>query len=79
MFEYDHLKRNDLFSAIRKFISEDMITVFFHNVRSLSLHIGDIVIDDIIKNNDVIGFTETQISPSDSICIIMEKSNFLQY
>ena len=33
-----------------------MITVFFHNVRSLSLHIGDIVIDDIIKNNDVIGF-----------------------
>ena len=56
-----------------------MITVFFHNVLSLSLHIGDIVSDDTIKNNEVIGFTETQISPSDSTCKIIETSNLLQY
>ena len=56
-----------------------MITVLFHNVQSLSLHIGDIVSDDTIKNNEVIGITETQISPSDSTCKIMETSNLLQY
>ena len=36
LFECDHLKQNDLFSTIKKYISSDgTITIFFHNVWSL--------------------------------------------
>ena len=49
---------------------------FFHNVRSLSKHVDDIVSDDRIINNDIIGFAETQINLSDSSCKITETLNF---
>ena len=62
--EYDRLKQNNLFSTIkRNDISDDMITVFIHNVQSLSQHIDDVVSDNRIVNNDIMGFTETQINP----------------
>ena len=47
-----------------------------HNVRSLSKHGDDIVSDRRIINNDIIGFTETHISLSDSTCKIVETFNF---
>ena len=75
--EYERLKQNDLFSTIkRNNTSDNSITVFVHNVRSLSKHINDIVCDDRIINNDITGFTETQINPSGSTCKIMETLNF---
>ena len=74
---YKRLKQNDLFSTIkRNNISDNTITVYFHNVRSLSKHINDIVCDNRIINNGIIGFTETKINPSDSTCKIMETLNF---
>ena len=76
MFESECLKQNDLFSIIKRNIWDDTFTVFVHNVRSLSKHINDIARDDRIINNDIIGFTETQIKPSDSTCKIMETLNF---
>ena len=39
----------------------------------------DIVSDDRIINNDIMGFTETQINPSDSTSKIMETMTFFQY
>ena len=45
-------KRNDT--------SSDTITAFVHNVRLLSKHIGDLVTDHRIINNDIIGFTKTE-------------------
>ena len=57
-------------------MSDDTITVFVHNVRSLSKHTDDVVSDDRIKNNDIIGFRDTQINPSDSTCKMMETLNF---
>ena len=75
--EYERLKQIDLFSTIkRNNISEGMILVFAHNVRSLSKHIDDIINDDKIINNYIIGFTETRINPSDFTCKIMETLNF---
>ena len=68
---FEHLsviKRNN--------VSDDTITVLVHNVRSLSKHIHGIVSDNRTINNDIIGFTETQMNPSDSICKIMEILNF---
>ena len=50
----------------------DTVTVFAHNVRSVSKYIGDIVSGDRIINNGIIGLTETQINQSDSTCKIME-------
>ena len=78
LFEYERLKQNDLFSTIkRNNTSDNAITVFCHNARSLSKHIDDIVSDDrVIINNDIIGFTETQLKPSDCTCKIMETLNF---
>ena len=57
-------------------ISDDTLTIFFHNVGSLSNHLGDIVSDDRIINNDVIGFIEAQINLSDSTCRLIETLNF---
>ena len=72
----ERLKQNDLFSIIKRNTSENTITIFVHNAQSLSKHIDDIVSDDRIINCDIIGFTETQIKPSDSTCKIMETLNF---
>ena len=57
-------------------ISDDTITVFVLNVRSLWKHTDDIVNDDKLMNNDIIWFTETQIALPDSTCTIIERSNF---
>ena len=46
-------------------------------MRSLSKHVVDMVSDDRIINNDIIGFAETQINLSDSTCKIIETLNFL--
>ena len=76
MLEYKRLKQNDLFSTIkRNAISGDTVTVLVHNVRSLPKHVDNIVIYNRIINNDIIGFTKTQIQPSDSTCKIIETSN----
>ena len=77
MFEYARLKQNELFFTIKgNNISDDTIIVFVHNVQSFSKHIDDIVSDARIINNDIIGFTETEINQSDSTCKIMETLNF---
>ena len=49
---------------------------FVQNVRTLLEYVHDIVSDDRIINNDIIGFTETQINPSCSTFKIMETLNF---
>ena len=54
----------------------DTITVVVHNVRSHSKQVDDVVSDDKIINNGIIGFTETQIKPSDSTWKIIETLNF---
>ena len=36
-----------------------------HNAQSLSKHIDDIISDDRIIDNDILGFTETKIRLSD--------------
>ena len=70
LFEYERLEENDLFSMLkRSIISDDTITILFHNGRSFSKHVNDIVSDSRIMNNDIIGITETQITLSDSACI----------
>ena len=67
LLEYERLKQNDLFStAKRNTFSGDTVTVLLHNVRSLPMHVDDILSDNRIINNDIVGFKETQIKPSDS-------------
>ena len=50
----------------RNVISGDTVTVLVYNVRSFPKHVDDIVSDNRTINNDIIGFTESQIKPSDS-------------
>ena len=47
-----------------------------HNAESLSKNIDDIISDDRIIDNDILGFTETQIKLSDWTCKIIETLNF---
>ena len=55
LLEYEHLKRNYLFSTIkRNAISNDTLTVLVYNVRSLPRHVDDIVSDNRIINNAII-------------------------
>ena len=62
LLKYEPLKQNDLFSTIkRNAILGDTVTVLVPNVRSLPRNADDIVSDNRIINNDIIGFTETQI------------------
>ena len=62
LLKYEPLKQNDLFSTIkRNAILGDIVTVLVPNVRSLPRNADDIVSDNRIINNDIIGFTETQI------------------
>ena len=77
LLEYELLKQNDLFSTIkRNAISCDTVTVLVHNVRSLPRYVDDLVSDNRIINNNIIGFTETQIKQSYSTCKITETLNF---
>ena len=76
LLEYERLQQNDLFSRIkRNAISGDTVTVLVHNVRSLPRHVYDILSDNRIINNDIIGFTETQIKPSDSTSKVIQTLN----
>ena len=73
LLKYERLKQIDLFSKIkRNVISGDKVTLLVHDVRSLPRHIDDIVSDNRIINNNIIGFTKTQIKPSYSTCKIIE-------
>ena len=60
----------------RNTISDDMVTVFVLNVRSLWKDTDDIVSDDKLMNNYIIWFTETQIDLPDSTCKIIERLDF---
>ena len=61
LLEYERcLKQNGLFSTVkRNAISGDTITVLVHNMKSFPSHVDDILSDNRIINNDIIGFTET--------------------
>ena len=48
-------------------------------MRSLPRHVDDILSDNRITNNDIIGFRETQIKTSDSTCKIIESMLKLNY
>ena len=75
--EYECLKPNYLFSQTKRFTtSDDRVTVPFHTLRSLSKHVDDIVSDARTIDNDITGFTETQINPYDSAYKIIETLNF---
>ena len=77
LLEYGCLKQNDLFFTIKRtVISGDTNTVLVHNVRSFPRHLDNIVSDKRIINNDVIGFTETQIKPSDCTSKIIGTLSF---
>ena len=76
MLKYKRLKQNDLFYKVkRNAISDDTVTVLVHNVRSLPSHVDRMLSDNRIINNDIIGFTETQIKQSVSTSKIIEKLN----
>ena len=78
LLEYKRLKQNILFSTIKRIaISGDTVAVLVHNVKSLQRHANDIASDNRIINNDIIGFVETQIKPSDSISEIIEMLNLV--
>ena len=73
LLEYEHLKQNDLFSTIkRNAISGDAVTVLVHNLRLLLTHADNIVSDNRIINNYIIGFTETHRA----IRFYLQKLNF---
>ena len=77
MLQYKRLKQNDLFSTIkRNAISGHIVQVLVHNVRSLPRHADDIVSENRIINNGIIGITEIHIQPSDSTWEITKTLNF---
>ena len=77
MLEYERLKQNDLFPTVkRNVVSGNTVTVLVHDVRSLPRHVDGILNDNRIINNNIIGFTETQVKPSDSLCKITETLNY---
>ena len=68
ILEYGRPKQNNSFSTIkRNTISDDTIAVLVQD---------DIVKEDRITNNDIIGFTKSQINQSDSTRKIIETFNF---
>ena len=77
LLEYELLKQNDIFSTVkRNVVSGNTVTVLVHNVRSLPRHVDDILSDNRIINNSIVGLTETQVKPSDSLCKITETLNY---
>ena len=76
LLEYECLKQNDLFSTVKQnAVSGNTVTVLVHNVRSLARHVDDVFSNKTIINNDITGFIETQIKPSDFSCKIIEMLN----
>ena len=79
LVEYERLKNHSLFAEIEKnTVSNETLTLLILNVRSLKKHVNDLVNDYRIIKNDIVGFTETQVNPSDSMELVNEKfHNFL--
>ena len=76
LLEYECLKQNDLsFTVERNAILGDTVTVFVRNVRSLPRNVDDILSGNGIINNNIIGFTETQMKPPDSTSKTIETLN----
>ena len=71
MLEHEHLKQNLLSTIKINAISHNTVTAFVHHVPK---YLDVIVSDTRIINNDIIGFTETQIKlkRSSSTCKIIE-------
>ena len=62
MLQYEHLNQNDLSTTIKKnTVSEDTLTNPVHKVRPYSKLVNDVLKDDGIMNDDIIGFTDTSI------------------
>ena len=62
LLEYECLKQNGLFSTIkRNYFYDDTLAILVLNMRSFSKNVDKIESDDRIINNDIIGFTGTQI------------------
>ena len=60
--EYERLRQNSAFENIEKIIvTDDSITMFLLDVKSLSKHVCDIKRDGRLMSNDVLCFTETQL------------------
>ena len=59
-----------LFQTIELKFCEITVTVIAIDMRLLPRHLDDAIIDERIINNNIIGFTETKIKPSDSTCKI---------
>ena len=66
--EYEGLKNHCLFlTRESSLVSDDTLTIYVLNMQSLEQRVNNIVGDYRCLKNDVIGFTETQIKPSDYI------------
>ena len=77
LIEYKSLEQNDLFSTIkRNAIQGDTVKVLVHTVRSLLRHVDDLISDNRIINNVIMGFTELKIKLSDSTSKVVETLNF---
>ena len=77
MLKSERLNQNDLLLAVKiNNIVDDTIPEFVLNVRSLSKQIDVIASLDKILNNDVTGFTKTQINLSDSTTKIIKRMDF---
>ena len=59
----------------RNVTSDDRISIFVHNKRSLPRHVDDIVSNNRVINKDIIRSTETQSKPSDSTYKTIEMFN----
>ena len=66
--EYERLKSNSIFDSVQNIdISNDTLSLFLLNVRSLKKHARDLKSDIRIMNNDIVCLTETQMSPESTI------------
>ena len=72
LIEYERLNEMIFSTVKRDTFLDNTHTITFHNTRSLPKHVGDIVSSGRIINNDIKGFTETQIILSTTTGKIME-------
>ena len=65
------------FSTVKRYtISGSTVVVLVHNMGSLPRHVDDILSDNRVMNNDIVGFIETQIKSSDFTYKIIQTLNF---
>ena len=67
LLEHEHLKQNLLSTIKRNAISHSTVTAFVHHVPK---YIDVIVSDNRIVDNDIIGFTETQIKLKNQVLLV---------